>query len=54
MRTYHVRVFVPKVYEIQAESEEHACEAVAQLYKELYKQDIRTWIEQIEQPEDVQ
>jgi hypothetical protein len=54
MRTYLVRVFHPSVYEIQAEDEAHALAEVAELYKHLYKQDIRTWIEEMPQPEDVQ
>jgi hypothetical protein len=54
MRTYHVRLFIPTVYEIQARDEEHALEKVADLYKELYKNDLGTWIEPELRPEDVQ
>jgi hypothetical protein len=53
MKTYLVRVFHPSVYEIKAEDEAHALAEVAELYKHLYKQDIRTWIEEMPQPEGV-
>jgi hypothetical protein len=48
-----VRVFQPTEYGIEAENEEHALEKVAELYKALYKKDLRTWIEPLPEPEDV-
>jgi hypothetical protein len=54
MRTYHVRVFIPTVYEIQARDEAHALEKVGELYKEFYTKDLRAWIEPEMQPGDVQ
>jgi hypothetical protein len=53
VRTYEVRVFVPKVYAIEARSEEEALAKVGKLYQELYAQDVRTWIEPLPEPEDV-
>ncbi len=53
MRIYEVRVFVPKVYEIQARTEQEALEKVAQLYKDFYAADIRTWLEPLPEPEDL-
>jgi hypothetical protein len=52
VRTYEVRVFIPKVYAIEARTEEEALAKVAALYKELYAKDIRTWIEPLPEPED--
>ena len=54
MRTYEVRVFVPKVYAIQAHDEKEALEKVAEIYKDFYAQDILTWIEPLPEPEDMQ
>jgi hypothetical protein len=54
MRTYHVRVFIPTVYEIEAEDEAQALEKVGELYQELYTKDLRTLIEPELRPEDVQ
>jgi hypothetical protein len=53
MRTYHVRVFVPQVIEIEATDEAQALEKVAELYKEHYTKDPRSWIEQQPHLEDV-
>ena len=53
MRTYEIRVFVPKVYGIVAKDDADALEKVAALYKEIYAQDFPTWIEPLVQPEDV-
>jgi hypothetical protein len=52
MRTYHVRLFIPMIYEIQARDEAQALEKVGELYKELYKNDLGTWIEPEIQPGD--
>jgi hypothetical protein len=52
MRTYLVRVFQPTEVGIEAENEEHALEKVAELYKALYRKDIRSWIEPLPEPED--
>jgi hypothetical protein len=52
MRWYHVRVFQPKVYVIQAEDEAHALEKVGELYKELYRHDFQDLVELEPQPED--
>ena len=52
MRTYEVRVFVPKVYAIEARDEQDALAKVGELYKELYAKDVRTWIEPLPEPED--
>jgi hypothetical protein len=54
MRIYNVRVFQPIVYGIDAENEEQSLEKVAELYKALYRQDIRFWIEPAIQPEDTE
>jgi hypothetical protein len=52
MRTYHVRVFIPQVIEIEATDEAHVLEKVGELYKEFYTKDLRTLIEPEIQPED--
>ena len=52
MRIYEVRVFVPKVLCLEAQTEEEALEKVGKLYQELYAKDIRTWIERLPEPED--
>ena len=52
MKTYEVRVFVPKVYGIVAKDYADALEKVAALYKELYAKDIPTWITPLPEPED--
>ena len=53
MRTYEIRVFVPTVYAIEAESEQEALAKVGELYKEIYAKDARTWIEPLPEPEDM-
>ncbi len=53
MRTYHVRLLIPKVIEITAEDEDQALETVAEFYKELYTTELREWIDPELQPEDV-
>ena len=53
MRTYEVRVFVPKVVCLEAETEEEALEKVGKLYQELYAKDVRTWIAPLPEPEDL-
>jgi hypothetical protein len=52
MRTYHVRVFIPQVCEIEAADEAQALEKVGELYTESYAKDLRKWIEPEIQPED--
>ena len=52
MRTYHVRVFLPQVIEIEAADEAQALEKVGELYQESYAKDLRTLIEPQPQPED--
>ena len=52
VRVYEVRVFVPKVLCLEAQTEEEALEKVGKLYQELYAKDIRTWIERLPEPED--
>ena len=52
VRIYEVRVFVPKVLCLEAQTEEEALEKVGKLYQELYAKDIRTWIECLPEPED--
>jgi hypothetical protein len=53
MRIYEVRMFVPTVYGVEAESEQEALAKVGELYKELYAKDIRAWIERLPEPEDI-
>ena len=52
MRTYEVRVFVPTVLCLEARTEQEALAKVAELYKEFYGKDVRTWIEPLPEPED--
>jgi hypothetical protein len=54
MRSYLVRMFQPIEHVVEAETEEQALDKVAELYKLLYKKDLRTWIEPLLEPEDVQ
>ena len=54
MRTYEVRVFVPKSYFIEAKDDADVLEKIGQFYKELYQKDFRDWIEPLPQPEDGQ
>ena len=53
MKTYEVRVFVPKVYAIEAKDDAEALEKVGEFYKELYKRSFRELVEPIPEPEDV-
>ena len=53
MRTYEVRVFVPKLELIEAEDYEDLFEKVGQLYKKLYRQQARALIDLLPEPEDV-
>jgi hypothetical protein len=52
MRTYHVRLFIPMIYEIHAEDEAQALEKVLELYRKLLAKNLHTWIEPAIQPED--
>ena len=53
MRIYEVRIFVPTVYEVEAESEQEALVKVGERYQELLAKDIRAWIEPLPEPEDM-
>ena len=52
MKTYEVRVFVPKVYAIEAKDDAEVLEKIGEFYKELYKKDFRTLVEPVAEPED--
>ncbi len=52
MRTYHVRVFVPQVIEIQAEDETQALAKVGAYYQQQYATETRSWLEPLEEPEE--
>ena len=52
MRCYEVRMFVPKVFFIEAKDDADVLEKIGELYKELYQKDFRTWIEALPEPED--
>ena len=52
VRNYEVRMFVPKVYLIEAKDDADVLEKVGALSKELYQKDFRTWIEPLPEPED--
>jgi hypothetical protein len=54
MRTYHVHMFIPTIWEVQAEDEAQILEQVGEAYKELYTKHLRDWITPELQPEDVQ
>jgi hypothetical protein len=51
VKSYEVRVFVPKVYLIEAKDAADVLEKIGELYKELYAKDFRTWIEELPLPE---
>ena len=53
MRTYEVRVLVPKLELIEAENDEDLFEKVGHLYKELYRKEYRALVELLPEPEDV-
>jgi hypothetical protein len=52
MRTYEVRVLVPKLELIEAKDEAEALEKVGELYKELYAQELRDLVARLPEPED--
>ena len=52
MRTYEVRVLVPKLELIEAEDEADLFEKVGELYKELYQKDFRELVTPLPEPED--
>ena len=52
MKTYEVRVFVPKVYAIEANDDEDVLEKVGEFYKGLYKKDFRELVIPLPEPED--
>ena len=52
MRTYEVRVLVPKLELIDAEDEADLFEKVGELYKKLYRQEVRELVEILPEPED--
>ena len=51
MRTYDVRIFVPTVCVIEAETEEEALAKVKEIFRELYEHDIRTWMKPLPEPQ---
>jgi hypothetical protein len=51
VKSYEVRIFVPKVYLIEAKDAADVLEKIGELYKELYQKDFRTWIEELPLPE---
>jgi hypothetical protein len=53
MRTYHVRIFIPQILEVEAADEAQALEQVVALYKEFYTKELRDWIHPELVPEDV-
>jgi len=52
MRTYKVRVLVPKLYDIRAKDEAEVLEKVGELYKELYFNHFQELVEPLPEPED--
>jgi hypothetical protein len=52
MRTYEVRVLVPKLELIEAEDETDLFEKVGKLYKELYRHEAWELIQLLPEPED--
>jgi predicted HAD superfamily phosphohydrolase len=52
MRTYEVRVLVPKLELIDAEDEADLFEKVGELYKKLYRREARELVEILPEPED--
>jgi hypothetical protein len=52
VRTYKVRVFVPKLYGIEAKDEAEVLEKVGELYRELYFNHFRELVEPLPEPED--
>ncbi len=52
MRTYHVRVFVPTVIEIQADDEAQALAKVGEYYQKLYAKQSHDLIDPELRPED--
>jgi hypothetical protein len=53
MRSYHVRVFVPTVIEIQADDEVQALAKVGEYYQKLYAEQSHDLIDPELRPEDV-
>ena len=52
MRTFEVRVFVPKLELIEAEDEADLFEKVGEFYKKLYRQEAPELAEILPEPED--
>ena len=52
MRTYEVRVLVPKLELIEAEDDADLFEKVGKLYKELYRKEARELVAPLPEPED--
>ena len=52
MRTYEVRVLVPKLELIEAKDEAEALEKVGELYQELYTKELRDLVARLPEPED--
>jgi hypothetical protein len=52
MRTYEIRVLVPKLKFISAKDDAEALEKVGELYKELYATELRDLVTRLPEPED--
>jgi hypothetical protein len=52
MRTYEVRVLVPKLELIEAEDDADVLEKIGELYKKLYTKDFRDLVTSLPEPED--
>jgi hypothetical protein len=52
MRTYEVRVFVPRVYAIKAKDDADVLEKIGELYKKLYTKAFRDLVTSLPEPED--
>jgi hypothetical protein len=53
MRTYEVRVLVPKLKLIEAKDDADVLEKIGELYKELYTKEFRELVEPLPEPEDL-
>jgi hypothetical protein len=52
MKTYEVRVMVPRLELIEAEDDAALFERIGQLYKELYRKEFRDLVTLLPEPED--
>jgi hypothetical protein len=53
MRTYEVRVLVPKLELIEAKDDANVLEQIGELYKEVYKKEFRELVQPLPEPEDL-